>query len=119
MITNLVNGRTLNHDELAHLPSPPPHYRIWLDPCFTNKFSSLFRPLIVTALKKWVIFFCRMSLVFNFLVDMCRDSIAELEIGPLLLQSLQLCFASPKFKTQCLITLAACIEGCGKVSFIL
>ena len=60
-----------------------------------------------------------MSLVFNFLVDMCRDSIAELEIGPLLLQSLQLCFASPKFKTQCLITLAACIEGCGKVSFIL
>ena len=49
--------------------------------------------------------------------DMCRDSIAELEIVPLLLQSLQLCFASPKFKTQCLITLAACIEGCGKVFF--
>ncbi len=48
---------------------------------------------------------------------MCRDSIAELEIVPLLLQSLQLCYASPKFKIQCLITLAACIEGCGKVSF--
>ena len=48
---------------------------------------------------------------------MCRDSIAELEIVPLLLQSLQLYFASPKFKTQCLITLAACIEGCGKVFF--
>jgi hypothetical protein len=47
-------------------------------------------------------------------IDMCRDSIAELEIVPLLLQSLQLCFASPKFKIQCLITLAACIEGCGK-----
>ncbi|XP_028414048.1 uncharacterized protein LOC114537111 isoform X2 [Dendronephthya gigantea] len=44
--------------------------------------------------------------------DMCRDSIAEMEIVPLLLQSLQLCFASPKFKIQCLITLSACIEGC-------
>ncbi|XP_028415783.1 uncharacterized protein LOC114539354 [Dendronephthya gigantea] len=35
-----------------------------------------------------------------------------MEIVPLLLQSLQLCFASPKFKIQCLITLSACIEGC-------
>ena len=46
---------------------------------------------------------------------MCRDSIAELEIVRLLLRSLQLSFAPPMFKTQCLITLAACIEECGKV----
>ena len=48
---------------------------------------------------------------------MCRDSIAELEIVPVLLQSVQLCFESAKFKVQCLITLAACIEGCGKTPF--
>lgn len=51
-------------------------------------------------------------------VDLCRDSIAELEIVPLLLQSLQLCFATPKFKIQCLITLAACVERCGKDAYI-
>lgn len=57
------------------------------------------------------------SATITFLVDMCRESVAELDIIPVLLQSFELCFASPKFKVQCLITLAACIEECGKTSF--
>ena len=57
------------------------------------------------------------SLTITFLLDMCRESVAELDIIPVLLQSFELCFASPKFKVQCLITLAACIEGCGKTPF--
>lgn len=44
--------------------------------------------------------------------NICRDTASGMGVIPLLLHSIQLYFGTPKFKVECLIAIAACIEEC-------